>query len=59
MIKFAQRAGERLLTHLLPSTTAGAICIPQTYCSHCGGGWYKRHWIFADCSSDYTACGDC
>ncbi|MEV8634542.1 hypothetical protein AB0395_23075 [Streptosporangium sp. NPDC051023] len=56
MIKIAQLAGERLLSHLLPTATAGAFCRPQTYCVQCDKNWYKRYWVYADCSTDYTAC---
>ncbi|NRQ37892.1 hypothetical protein HII36_39595 [Nonomuraea sp. NN258] len=54
MIKLA----ERLIAHVLPQTTASAGCIPQNYCSHCGGSYYKRIFIYADCSWDTTACNN-
>jgi hypothetical protein len=59
MIDVVGRLGERLLARVLPQGTAGAFCRPQTYCEFCGGGWWKRIWIYADCSWDTTACGGC
>ena len=58
MIKSVERMGERLLARVLPTQSARAGCIPQTYCSYCGSGVYKRIWIYADCSWDSSACAD-
>ena len=55
MVKLA----ERLISRVLPQTTASAVCIPQNYCQYCGSGsYYKRIFIYADCSSDTTACNN-
>ena len=45
-----------MATPLAGARSAG--CIPQTYCSYCGSGVYKRIWIYADCSWDSSGCRD-
>jgi hypothetical protein len=59
MLNLLERSGERLLARLLPQATARAFCRPQTYCTWCATGAYRRVWIYADCSSESSACGGC
>ena len=56
MLKSFERAGERILSLFVPRATAGAFCLPQTYCEWCPGG--KTRWvsIMANCSVSYSSC---
>jgi hypothetical protein len=58
MIALLQRTGERLLAKLVPATTAGAFCLPQSYCEPCpnSGGRKRRVTIMANCSVTYGTC---
>ena len=58
MFKAVERAGARMLAHLLPKATAVAGCPYETWCAVCSGNIYKREWVKPNCTVGSTACND-
>ncbi|MEV0565204.1 hypothetical protein [Dactylosporangium sp. NPDC050588] len=58
MTRIVRLAADRLLAGLLPTSTASASCLPQSYCEPCpnSGGRKRRVTIMADCSVTYGTC---
>jgi hypothetical protein len=58
MINFLERAGERLLSKLVPSATASAACPPDSWCADCphSGGRKQIVRVQPNCSLSYGTC---
>lgn len=58
MKSLLERAGERLLAKLVPTTTAAASCPPDTWCEECphSGGRTQLNRLLSNCTVQYGTC---